>query len=128
MEEGEIAEIYDLPPVRCLECGKVLANKYGQFVDLRAQGVPPAEIFERLGLSRYCCRQNLANPYHIPHRKISKEPTITEEARKRFPSWIKARSSKLSDYNVEVEPDVAPSRIRSLATLQEDTGKGEEIG
>lgn len=67
-------------PVRCMNCGMVLANKYNYFQKRvrQARGTPTgpvpephsmdgktiprtveAEIFEELGLDRYCCKKTV---------------------------------------------------------------------
>ena len=67
-------------PVRCMNCGMVLANKYNYFQkrvrEARGTATGPvpephcmdgktiprtveAEIFEELGLDRYCCKKTV---------------------------------------------------------------------
>jgi DNA-directed RNA polymerase I, II, and III subunit RPABC5 len=46
-------------PVRCFTCGKVIADKWPAYERMKKDGVAETEIFERLGLRRYCCRRML---------------------------------------------------------------------
>ena len=48
-------------PVRCFTCGKVIGNKWRQWLRLiEEEQLRPDEVFRRLGLKRYCCRRMLA--------------------------------------------------------------------
>jgi len=44
-------------PVRCFSCGKPLADKYEEFEKRVSEGEKPEDIFEDMGLDRYCCRR-----------------------------------------------------------------------
>lgn len=44
-------------PIRCFTCGKVIANKWEHFKDLKDKGHNPATILNNLGFTRYCCRR-----------------------------------------------------------------------
>ncbi len=44
-------------PVRCFTCGKVIADKWEEFKAGVAKGENPAEVLDRLGVKRYCCRR-----------------------------------------------------------------------
>jgi DNA-directed RNA polymerase subunit N (RpoN/RPB10) len=63
-------------PVRCMNCGKVLADKYEYYQrrlrELKGPGyaeptcfagkmiqTPEGQVFQELGLRRYCCRKTL---------------------------------------------------------------------
>lgn len=62
-------------PVRCVTCGKVLANKWRYYQrklvsetadhkeDLKEDPEPPegarAKVLDELGLTRYCCRRHM---------------------------------------------------------------------
>ena len=46
-------------PIRCFTCGKVIGNKWYKYLDLLREQKDMAEIFEILGLNRYCCRRML---------------------------------------------------------------------
>jgi len=48
-------------PVRCFTCGKVVGNKYENYMMLLAQDEPysESEALNALGLNRYCCRRML---------------------------------------------------------------------
>ncbi len=44
-------------PVRCFTCGKVVADKYNDFLEAINDGKSPEEALDNLGLTRYCCRR-----------------------------------------------------------------------
>ena len=55
-------------PIRCFSCNKVLANKGTTFTALRNEKVPMNVIWEKIGLTRMCCRSIL-----IGHVDVSDE-------------------------------------------------------
>ena len=46
-------------PVRCFTCGKVLADKHGEFKKRVEAGEDPEKVLDELGVERYCCRRTL---------------------------------------------------------------------
>ena len=56
----------ELPHIRCIECGKVIADKCNAYQELLQKGVPIDQALNRLGLSRYCCRIRMMNPFKVP--------------------------------------------------------------
>ena len=45
-----------LIPVRCISCGKLIANKWEEYQKKISQGEDRGKVLDDLGLSRYCCR------------------------------------------------------------------------
>ncbi len=43
-------------PVRCLSCGKVIANKWEEYKERVEDGEEPKEVLDDIGLEKYCCR------------------------------------------------------------------------
>lgn len=88
----------ELVPVRCLTCGKILADKQRRYerllrelsdVDPNPTRIAPGKYkprqkteraFEILGLHRYCCRQNMFNPgvIAVPTNKIPEDARTLE--------------------------------------------------
>jgi DNA-directed RNA polymerase subunit N len=53
-------------PVRCHTCGKVLCDKYNVYLNKMKEGKKdPKEIFEELGIKRYCCKTILTSHINI---------------------------------------------------------------
>lgn len=52
-------------PIRCFTCGKVVADKFEQFKAEIQRGEDPAEVLDKLGLTRYCCRRMLLSHIDI---------------------------------------------------------------
>jgi DNA-directed RNA polymerase I, II, and III subunit RPABC5 len=46
-------------PVRCFTCGKVVGNKWEQYLTLLQSGKSEGEALTELGMERYCCRRML---------------------------------------------------------------------
>ena len=46
-----------MKPIRCYTCGKVLGNRWTLVDKLQKEGVHLKEIYERIGLKRYCCKR-----------------------------------------------------------------------
>ncbi len=46
-------------PVRCFTCGKVIGNKWDQYITLLQEGKSEGEALNQLEMSRYCCRRML---------------------------------------------------------------------
>ncbi|KAI3635329.1 hypothetical protein MIR68_006895 [Amoeboaphelidium protococcarum] len=44
-------------PVRCFSCGKVIGNKWDQYLSLLQADYSEGEALDQLGLKRYCCRR-----------------------------------------------------------------------
>jgi len=44
-------------PVRCFTCGKVIGNKYEQYLRLCQDDYMDGQALDALGLKRYCCRR-----------------------------------------------------------------------
>ena len=46
-----------LIPVRCITCGKLIADKFEDYRNKIKAGEDPTEILDSLGVERYCCRR-----------------------------------------------------------------------
>ena len=44
-------------PVRCFTCGKVVADKWEEWVERVNEGENPEQVLDDLGLTRVCCRR-----------------------------------------------------------------------
>ena len=51
--------IFMIIPVRCFTCGKVVGNKWEQYLTLLQSGKTEGEALNELGMERYCCRRML---------------------------------------------------------------------
>jgi DNA-directed RNA polymerase subunit N len=48
-----------LIPVRCLTCGKLIADKFDDYQNKMKAGEDPTKTLDSLGVERYCCRRML---------------------------------------------------------------------
>jgi len=46
-------------PVRCFTCGKLIGDKYDEFVKRVKGGEDAERVLDSLGLERFCCRRML---------------------------------------------------------------------
>jgi DNA-directed RNA polymerases I, II, and III subunit RPABC5 len=46
-------------PIRCFTCGKVIGNKWEQYLALIEEDYHEGDALDALGLRRYCCRRML---------------------------------------------------------------------
>ena len=60
----------ELPPIRCVSCNKILADKYSAYLEMLEKGITIEEALNRLGLTRYCCRIRLMNPFKTVNRYV----------------------------------------------------------
>ncbi len=52
-------------PIRCFTCGKLIGDKYEEYVKLIAEGYTPKEALDELGIRRYCCRRHFLTDVEI---------------------------------------------------------------
>ncbi len=52
-------------PVRCFTCGKLVADKHGEFVQRVKSGEDPKKVLDSLGMKRYCCRRMLISSMDV---------------------------------------------------------------
>jgi DNA-directed RNA polymerase subunit N len=43
-------------PIRCMSCGKVVAQLWEEYNKRIAAGEEPKKVLDSLGLTKYCCR------------------------------------------------------------------------
>ena len=46
-------------PVRCFSCNKIIGNLGESYNNLRAKNTKSEEIYEKLGITRICCKRML---------------------------------------------------------------------
>ncbi|KAF4563807.1 DNA-directed RNA polymerase II subunit L [Pleurotus pulmonarius] len=44
-------------PVRCFSCGKVVGDKWNQYLEYLAKDMSEGDALDELQLKRYCCRR-----------------------------------------------------------------------
>jgi len=51
-------------PVRCFTCGKVIGDKYREFlIRTKQKGENPQEVLDSMGFQRVCCRRMIVSSY-----------------------------------------------------------------
>jgi len=58
-------------PVRCISCGKPIAQLWEQFNEKVAAGEDSGKVLDELGLKRYCCR-TLFLTHVDTHKQVGK--------------------------------------------------------
>ncbi|AJF60376.1 MAG: DNA-directed RNA polymerase subunit N [Candidatus Diapherotrites archaeon] len=46
-------------PVRCFTCGKVIAEKYEEYLARVNKKEDPEKVMNELGIEKYCCRRTI---------------------------------------------------------------------
>lgn len=44
-------------PVRCFTCGRLIGDKWEEFIRRVKRGEKPGKVLDDLGITRYCCRR-----------------------------------------------------------------------
>ena len=52
-------------PIRCFTCNKILGDKYFKLKEMIEKGSGRKEIFEKLELKNYCCKNIIINHVNI---------------------------------------------------------------
>lgn len=52
-------------PIRCFSCGKLIADKFELYQKMVKDGIPIEEIWETLGITRFCCKRMIASHVDI---------------------------------------------------------------
>ena len=52
-------------PIRCFTCGKLIADKYEDYVRMTNEGIKAKEIFKKLGITRFCCKRMLVSHVNL---------------------------------------------------------------
>ena len=64
----------ELPPIRCVTCNKMIADKWKTYENLISNGVRIEDALTRVGLRRQCCRLRLRNPFKVVERAVQNNP------------------------------------------------------
>jgi DNA-directed RNA polymerase subunit N (RpoN/RPB10) len=86
----------ELPPIRCLSCGRVLAHRWKDYQRLLQEGNSQEEALNKLGLKNICCRLRMRNPGVILDSSISYQPNQSEDLEKSFNRLSISESNKAS--------------------------------
>ena len=46
-------------PIRCFTCGKLVADKWDEYIERLKKGEDAKKVLDDLKLNRYCCRRML---------------------------------------------------------------------
>ncbi|MCD6509454.1 MAG: DNA-directed RNA polymerase subunit N [Thermoprotei archaeon] len=65
-------------PIRCFTCGRLIADKWEEFVRRVKEGEAPGKVLDDMGITRYCCRRMF-----LSHVELIDEMLKYEEARRR---------------------------------------------
>jgi len=52
-------------PIRCFTCGKLIADKWEDFVEKIRSGQKADEIYKELGITRFCCKRMLVSHVNL---------------------------------------------------------------
>ncbi len=114
---NEIEEMQRLPFIRCLTCNKIIGQLREAYKSLTDGGTKAPEAFKLLGLTRQCCKMNLANPSQIVPGLLYNNPR--QEGSIKFSSQSAVRL--LGQLSVSVKPH------SPLVTVRRRSVSGAEI-
>jgi len=52
-------------PIRCFTCGKLIADKWEEFSERIRSGQKAEEIYQDLGITRFCCKRMLVSHVNL---------------------------------------------------------------
>ena len=84
----------ELPPVRCVTCGKVLGNLWNEYQNKIQSGVSIEQALDEVGLRRYCCRLRLRNPFKVVDRKVQSQDDVDRMFENNFDNLSISYSSR----------------------------------
>eukprot|EP00053_Salpingoeca_punica_P014527 m.132243 g.132243 ORF g.132243 m.132243 type:complete len:72 (+) comp16478_c0_seq31:1186-1401(+) len=61
-------------PIRCFTCGRVLGNKWENFLNFVSAEYSEGEALDSLGLKRYCCRRMILAHVDLIERLLEYSP------------------------------------------------------
>ncbi|TYJ55339.1 DNA-directed RNA polymerase I, II, and III subunit rpabc5 [Cryptococcus floricola] len=70
--------VYQIIPVRCFSCGKVIGNLWDSYLELLAAGVDEGEAMDKLQLKRYCCRRMVLTHVDLIEKLLMYNPLARE--------------------------------------------------
>jgi DNA-directed RNA polymerase subunit N (RpoN/RPB10) len=112
----------NIPHIRCYSCNTVIGHLDEPYNKMLSGGMSPKDIFEKLGVSRVCCRLRIANPPVVATAEyieksdispVSVEPTIDPEQRKLEEDILKEAEAVL-----EMEKNKKKKNERSVANIK----------
>lgn len=68
----------ELPPIRCLSCGKVLAHRWNKYKSFLAEGYSQEEALNKVDLKNICCRIRMRNPGVVIDSTLALQPNSQE--------------------------------------------------
>ena len=66
----------ELLPIRCITCGKVLADKWSRYEAMIEAGESIENALNNLGLNRICCRLRMRNPFKYAEKVDSLDDNL----------------------------------------------------
>lgn len=67
----------ELPPIRCVTCNKILADKWNKYNEMIENGYSIEHTLNHLGLTRPCCRLRLRNPFkYVERMELNEEDSL----------------------------------------------------
>jgi len=69
-----IPHIFQIIPVRCFTCGKVIGDKWDRYLKLLQQDYREGDALDALNLKRYCCRRMLLSHVDLIEKLLNYHP------------------------------------------------------
>lgn len=123
MDSFQILELQKrMKPIRCYTCGKVLGNKWLVVERRLAEGMSMKDVYDVIGVSRYCCKRVVLASYDTTTNDVEEE----EEASMTRPMDMSDDTSSLSSSSssrVVILPQVPPASLPATVHVTASSNK-----
>ncbi len=110
--------------IRCLTCGKVLADKEKRFSDMLENGESIEVALNKLGLNRPCCRLRMRNPFHYAEKVDSNDDNLYTAKNKNLPvSGALSAISRNTNITIPKQDDIELPPLPDLPPIQVEEKK-----
>lgn len=113
-----------LTHIRCITCGKVLADKEKRFSELIENGESIETALNKLGLNRPCCRLRMRNPFHYAEKVDPHDDNLYTAKNKNIPVTAALSAiSRNSNISVPKEEEIELPPLPDLPPIQVEEKK-----
>lgn len=113
-----------LPPVRCITCNKVLADKWGRYLEMIENGESIEVALNKLGLNRPCCRLRMRNPFHYAEKVDQYDDNLYTAKNKNIPVTAALSAiSRNSNISIPKQDEIELPPLPDLPPLQVEEKK-----
>ena len=110
--------------VRCLTCGKVLADKSARYESMIENGESIEVALNKLGLNRPCCRLRMRNPFHYAEKVDSNDDNLYTAKNKNIPvTGALSAISRNTNISIPKQDEIELPPLPDLPPIQSEEKK-----